>query len=74
MTNKSDGSLRRRVTRLLKLVQSILAAAFGVQSSRRHAEDFNSNSPVPYIVGGVLFTAGFVGILILIVHLVLAAQ
>ncbi len=57
--------------RFWKLVQSILAAAFGVQSGRRHEEDFKSSSPMPFILGGLLFTAIFVGSLILIVHLVL---
>lgn len=57
---------------LLKVFQSVLAGALGVQSSKRHQEDFDSQSPWPYIVVGVLFTAGFVGTLILIVRWVLS--
>jgi len=45
-----------------------------VQSDRRRQEDFSSHSPVPYIVAGLLFTAAFVGGLILVVNLVLAGQ
>ncbi len=65
---------RRRKPGLLKVMQSILAGALGVQSSNRHQEDFESGSPWPYIIGGVIFTAGFVITLILIVKWVLAGQ
>ncbi|MEX0603859.1 DUF2970 domain-containing protein [Marinobacter sp.] len=57
---------------LLKVFQSVLAGALGVQSSKRHEEDFESQSPWPYIIVGILFTAGFVGTLILIVRWVLS--
>mgnify|MGYP001059733995 CR=1 FL=1 len=57
-----------------KVLQSILAGAFGVQSDKRREEDFSSHSPWPYIIAGVLFTAGFVIGLILIVQMVLAGQ
>jgi len=57
-----------------KIMQSILAGAFGVQSDKRRQEDFSSHSPVPYIVAGLLFTATFVVSLIIIVKLVLASQ
>ncbi|HCW90941.1 MAG TPA: hypothetical protein DHU56_12965 [Marinobacter sp.] len=53
---------------ILKVFQSILAGALGVQSSKRHEEDFASHSPWAYIIGGVLFTAGLVVILLLIVN------
>lgn len=59
---------------VLKIMQSILAGAFGVQSDRRRQEDFSSHSPVPYIIAGLLFTAAFVGGLILVVNLVLSGQ
>lgn len=65
---------KRRSPGLLKVTQSVLAGALGVQSSSRHREDFESSSPWPYIIGGVIFTAAFVGGLILIVNLVLAGQ
>ncbi|QSP93781.1 DUF2970 domain-containing protein [Marinobacter salinisoli] len=59
---------------VLKILQSILAGAFGVQSDKRRQEDFASGSPWPYIIAGVLFTAGFVIGLILIVNMVLASS
>ncbi|WP_372998052.1 DUF2970 domain-containing protein [Marinobacter sp.] len=59
---------------VLKVMQSILAGAFGVQSDKRREEDFSSHSPWPYIIAGILFTASFVVGLIVIVNLVLASQ
>jgi hypothetical protein len=57
---------------VLKIMQSILAGALGVQSEKRRQEDFASQSPVPYIIAGLLFGAAFVGGLILVVRVVLA--
>lgn len=56
---------------LLKVLQSILAGAIGVQSSKHQAEDFSSSSPWAFIVAGILFTVGFVVTLILVVQWVL---
>lgn len=70
----ADRPQSQRRPGLLKVMQSILAGALGVQSSNRHQEDFESGSPWPYIIGGILFTAGFVVTLILIVNWVLAGQ
>ncbi|WP_323127240.1 DUF2970 domain-containing protein [Marinobacter sp. JSM 1782161] len=55
-------------------MQSILAGAFGVQSNRRREEDFGSGSPLPYLVGGILFTLIFVIGVALIVRWVLSTQ
>jgi hypothetical protein len=57
---------------VLKVMQSILAGALGVQSNKRHQEDFANPSPWAYIVGGLLFTVLFIGGLILLVNVVLA--
>lgn len=59
---------------VLRIMQSILAGAIGVQSDKRRQEDFSSHSALPYIVAGLLFTATFVVTLIVIVKLVLASQ
>lgn len=50
--------------KILSLLQSVLAAAFGVQSGRKHKEDFASGSPIAFIIAGVLFTILFVACLI----------
>lgn len=78
--DKQDGSAPdntpgpRKGPGILKVLQSVLAGAFGVQSGKRHQEDFNSHSPWPYIIAGVLFTVGFVVVLALIVSWVLAGR
>lgn len=51
---------------------SVIAAAFGVQSDKNRQRDFSQGSPLPYIVGGLIFTAVFVLTLVGIVMLVVA--
>lgn len=65
---------RKKSPGVFKVMQSILAGALGVQSDKRREEDFSSHSPWPYIIAGVLFTAGFVITLILVVRLVLSGH
>ena len=78
MTESSEAEKRDekkpRGPGVLKVMQSILAGAFGVQSDKRREEDFSSHSPWPHIIAGILFTASFVVGLIVIVNLVLASQ
>ncbi len=59
---------------VLKIMQTVLAGAIGVQSEKRRQEDFSTHTPLPYIIAGLLFTACFVGGLILVVQMVLANQ
>jgi len=59
---------------VVKIIQSILAGALGVQSEKRRHEDFSHHSPLPYIIGGLLFGAIFVGGLLLLVNLILAGR
>ncbi|WP_328189916.1 DUF2970 domain-containing protein [Marinobacter sp. OP 3.4] len=72
--DRSDGSRGKKNPGILKIMQSVLAGAFGVQSGKRHQEDFSSQSPWPYIIAGILFTVGFVVALALIVGWVLSGQ
>ena len=78
MANRSgieyDDDSKPKGPGVLKVMQSILAGAFGVQSDKRREEDFSSHSPWPYIIAGLLFTVGFVVGLIIIVNMVLASQ
>ena len=55
-----------------KLIQSMLAGAIGVQSSKKYEEDFNSGSIVPYIIGGIIFTGIFIGSILTLVSFLLA--
>lgn len=67
-------SPRKKGPGVLKVMQSILAGALGVQSNKRREEDFGSHSPWPYIIAGILFTVGFVVTLIVVVKVVLSSQ
>lgn len=69
---QSDSKAQPRMG-LWKVMQSILAGALGVQSTKRHEEDFANPSPWAYIIGGLLFTTFFIGGLILLVNVVLAS-
>lgn len=53
-----------------QVVRSVMAGALGVQASRRQEEDFSSGSPLPFIIGGLIFTGLFIATLVLIVNLV----
>ena len=54
-----------------RVVLSTLAAAFGVQSKRNLERDQDSQSILPYVLAGLIFTALFVGTLVIVVKLVL---
>lgn len=55
-----------------QIMLSVIAAAFGVQSSKNRERDFKGGNIYVYIAAGLIFTAVFVVVVILIVRLVLA--
>ncbi|MFT7131538.1 MAG: hypothetical protein ACI81O_000244 [Cyclobacteriaceae bacterium] len=55
----------------LQIMLSVIAAAFGVQTGKNYERDFTSGSPLPYIVGGIVFTVLFVLTIVGVVSLVL---
>ncbi len=56
---------------LWEMLQSVLSAAFGVQSRKNRSRDFSRGKPSHFIILGVLFTAVFVLVIFGIVKLVL---
>lgn len=62
---------QRTRPRFLQLVKSIVGAAFGVQSESTRQRDFQQGSPMPYIIGGLVFSVIFVVTIMLIVRMVL---
>ncbi|MBB2497218.1 DUF2970 domain-containing protein [Aquipseudomonas ullengensis] len=54
-----------------QMLQSVLAAAFGVQSGKNRSRDFSRGKPSHFLIIGVLFTSVFVVTLIALVKLVL---
>lgn len=53
-----------------KTIKSALSAAFGVQSGSILREDFESRSPLRFVLAGVILTALFVGSLVLVANLI----
>ncbi|MFC6438786.1 DUF2970 domain-containing protein [Bowmanella sp. JS7-9] len=58
------------MSRLWRIIQSVLASAFGVQSEANRQADFNQESFVPYILVGVVFVALFIAGLIALVNVI----
>jgi len=56
---------------LKEMLQSVLAAALGVQSGRNRSRDFSRGKPSHFIILGVAFTAIFVLVVLGVVKLVL---
>ena len=54
-----------------EMLQSVLAAAFGVQSGKNRARDFSRGKPSHFIALGLMFTVLFVVVLFALVQLVL---
>ncbi|SDH80248.1 DUF2970 domain-containing protein [Pseudomonas panipatensis] len=54
-----------------QMLQSVLAAAFGVQSGKNRVRDFSHGKPSHFIVLGVAFTLIFVLLLYAVVQVVL---
>ena len=54
-----------------EMLQSVVAAAFGVQSGKNRARDFSRGKPSHFIALGLMFTALFVVELFALVQLVL---
>jgi Protein of unknown function (DUF2970) len=65
--NKSDTKVS-----FFQVFGSVLAAMFGVQSEKNRERDFNQGKLWHYILGGLIFAAAFIGILIAIVQTALA--
>jgi len=57
---------------LKQIIKAVAGAFIGVQSEAQRQQDFNTPSPLPYIIVGVLMTIAFVAALITIVALVLS--
>jgi hypothetical protein len=52
--------------------KSAAAALFGVQSSNNHKSDFESETPFPFILAGVILVIGFILIVAVIVSAVVS--
>ncbi|MGI2170061.1 DUF2970 domain-containing protein [Shewanella sp. MF05960] len=57
---------------LWQVFSSTVAAFFGVQTERNRQKDFKSQSPLPFIIMGIILAIGLVLTLVLIVNQVLS--
>jgi hypothetical protein len=56
---------------ILQVAKSVVAAAIGVQSQKNREQDFQHGSLSAYVIGGVLFTIAFIGVIVFVVSMVL---
>ncbi|PTB33263.1 DUF2970 domain-containing protein [Photobacterium phosphoreum] len=54
------------ISAVWRIIKSVLAALFGVQSQQQHHQDFNQSSPWPFIIIGGIIIGGLVITLIAI--------
>lgn len=54
------------------VIGSVVAAAFGVQSTKNRMRDFQGTSATPYIIGGIIFTILFILAVVGVVKMVVA--
>ena len=69
--SKPDTQPETKRPGLLNLLQSVAAAAFGVQSEKKRQQDFQHGKPGDYIALGVIFVIVFIITLVVIVNMVL---
>ncbi len=55
---------------LWQVVCSVFAAGFGVQSKENKVRDFTQGKPLQFVIAGLLFTIGFLIMLIGIVNMI----
>lgn len=58
---------------ILQVIQSVLAASFGVQSNRNRERDFNQGSAKAFIIAGLVGTLLFILTVYTVVKVVLKA-
>jgi hypothetical protein len=71
MNDSPDDLSKGKPPTFWQMVQSVMAAALGVQSGKNRERDFTHGKPSHFILLGILFTAVFALALFGIVQLVL---
>lgn len=57
---------------LIEVMFSVFASAFGVQTSENRKRDFTRGNPIHFIVSGIVFTAVFVVLILMLVNSVIS--
>lgn len=67
-----DNTKNNTSVSFFQVFKSVLAAMFGVQSEENRKRDFTQGKLWHYILGGLIFAAIFIGILITVVQTALS--
>lgn len=70
MPHTQDDTSTEQLT-FIEVMFSVLASAFGVQSSKNRKRDFARGNPIHFIIVGILFTVVFVVGMIMLVNTIL---
>ena len=70
----TDNPQQQKPPGLRALIQSVFAAALGVQSSRNRERDFTGGKASHFVLAGVVFTFIFIATVATVVNLVTAQQ
>jgi len=69
--SEQDKDADHRSLHPLQVISSVFAAGLGVQSSKNRERDFNQGRAGEFVAAGVIFTLGFIAVMVVIVQLVI---
>lgn len=67
----SENKPENNKVNFFSVLQSVMAAAIGVQSDKNRQRDFKHGKPVYFIIAGLIFVAVFIAVIVSVVQLVL---
>lgn len=73
MSEQEQPSPSKKNPGFFSLLQSVVGAAFGVQSEKKRQQDFQHGKPGDYIALGVVFVIVFIITLVVVVNMVLSS-
>ncbi|MBT5006552.1 MAG: DUF2970 domain-containing protein [Halioglobus sp.] len=69
--SEQDKNADRKSLNPFQVISSVFAAGLGVQSSKNRERDFNQGRAGVFVAAGVIFTLGFIAVMVVIVQLVI---
>ena len=69
--SEQDKNADRKSLNPFQVIASVFAAGLGVQSSKNRERDFNQGRAGVFVAAGVIFTLGFIAVMVVIVQLVI---
>ena len=68
---EKPGEEEKKALNPFQVISSVFAAGLGVQSSKNRERDFKQGRAGVFIAAGLIFTLGFIGLMVVIVQMVL---